>query len=558
MQADHIAITPRYEIRGAIGIGGMGTVYHAYDRLHGRDIALKHVTVSHKRLSFSNLGSHSGSTDIRLALAEEFRTLASLRHPHIISVLDYGFDEQQQPFFTMNLLRNSVNLIEAGRHLRLKQRYELLRQTMQALIYLHRRDIIHRDLKPENIHVTTDGQVRVLDFGLALARERRDSGIAGTLAYMAPELMFGQGASKLSDLYALGVLACELFTGMHPYAVGGTNQLVDHLCGGVLDLSDIDLHPDIVAVLERLMQRDPELRYQSVREAMQAFNKAFDHPAPPETADIRESYLRSAPFVGRHKECHTLTQALDDALKGKGSAWLIGGESGSGKTRLLEELRIQALVGGALVLNGQAISQGSAPYRAWRDILRYLSMVGPLSDLEMGVVKAIVPDLERIIGREAADPPRLDTEGAANRIITIVESLLRRVEKPLVLILEDLHWASESIPVLQRIASIAPYLPLLVLGSYRHEEGPELPQSLPAMQIISLPKLDDATIADLSAALLGEETGRQENLLDLLQRNTRGNIFFIIEMVRTLAEEAGELEGVARITLQSRRDPVAR
>src|SRR5262249_45005388 len=148
-----------------------------------------------EKLMFTSI---SDSMDIRLALAREFQTLASLRHPNIISVLDYGFDQERQPFFTMDLLENAPILTEYGSKLPLEDQVKLLVDVLQALKYLHRRGILHRDLKPANILVANE-QAKVLDFGLAMThRESAEhtSTTSGTLGYMAPEVLRGYPATE--------------------------------------------------------------------------------------------------------------------------------------------------------------------------------------------------------------------------------------------------------------------------------------------------------------------------------------------------------------------------
>lgn len=105
-------IARRYHLQEMLGKGGMGAVYHAMDRLTGRDVALKRVGGSEESFGF---GDSTDGQDFRLALAREFKLAASLRHPNIIQVLDYGFDEQRQPFFTMELLSRPQTLYEAAR-----------------------------------------------------------------------------------------------------------------------------------------------------------------------------------------------------------------------------------------------------------------------------------------------------------------------------------------------------------------------------------------------------------------------------------------------------------
>ena len=107
---------------------------------------------------------------LRLTLAREFRLLSSLRHPNIISVLDYGFDDELRPYFTMELLERAESILRAAAAPTPDGKVDLLAQTLQALAYLHRRGVIHRDLKPGNVMVV-DGRVKVLDFGVSTLRE---------------------------------------------------------------------------------------------------------------------------------------------------------------------------------------------------------------------------------------------------------------------------------------------------------------------------------------------------------------------------------------------------
>ncbi len=107
------AVGKRYILYEQIGEGGMGVVYRALDRLTGQNVALKQVTAPAVQLTVDLVTNKS--MDFRLALAQEFKTLASLRHPNIISVLDYGFDAARQPYFTMDWLENAQTILDAGR-----------------------------------------------------------------------------------------------------------------------------------------------------------------------------------------------------------------------------------------------------------------------------------------------------------------------------------------------------------------------------------------------------------------------------------------------------------
>ncbi|HRF97665.1 MAG TPA: protein kinase, partial [Aggregatilineales bacterium] len=145
---DSLFYTQRYQLKEILGTGGMGTVYRAYDRLTAHDVALKNVTIGQNDLMFT---SKPSTSDVRLALAREFKTLANLRHPNIISVLDYGFDINRTPFYTMDLLEDMQTFDRACDDKPIAYVAELIIQILQALSYLHRRGAVHRDLKPSNI-----------------------------------------------------------------------------------------------------------------------------------------------------------------------------------------------------------------------------------------------------------------------------------------------------------------------------------------------------------------------------------------------------------------------
>src|SRR6185295_9934924 len=116
---------------------------------------------------------------------------------------------------TMELLEGARTILQAGRNQERAAQVSLLVQTLEALAYLHRRGILHRDLKPSNVLVV-DGQVKLLDFGLASVREGAH-GKVGTPAYMAPEVLLDKPLGPASDLYAVGVIAYQMFAGRHPY-----------------------------------------------------------------------------------------------------------------------------------------------------------------------------------------------------------------------------------------------------------------------------------------------------------------------------------------------------
>lgn len=543
-------IGKRYVLDELLGMGGMGTVYRATDRLTGQTVALKQVIASPADLTFASKaegGSHL------LALASEFRTLASLRHPNIISVLDYGFDEARRPYFTMEYLPDAKTITQAGGGKTRQEQLELILKVLQALVYLHRRGILHRDLKPGNVLIS-NGQLKVVDFGLSIETRTRSTmaaaqTTAGTLPYMAPELFHGMPVSRASDLYAMGVIAYELFAGHHPFSTSNLAVLLNEILNKAVNVYDIGIEPDLADVLNRLLAKNREERSHDASQVIHDLCQAATLPLPPETEAIRESFLQAAKFVGRGAELSQLNEALDAAMQGRGSSQLVGGESGVGKSRLLEELRTQALVKGAVVLRGQAVSEGGRVYQVWRDMLPFLCILSDLDDAEASILKPFVPDIGSLLGRAIPDPPPASPQATQNRLFGLITKLFQRQSQPVVLILEDLHWAgSGSMGLVTHVSTEEANLPLLLVGTYRADEAPKLPERIPGVKVLKLSRLDDSSIQELSASILGE-TGRQPEIVDLLRRETEGIPFFLIEVVRALAEQAGELRQIGRTNL---------
>lgn len=533
----------RYRLHQQLGTGAMGVVYRATDRLTGDTVALKQITLAAEH-SHADESGHNHTNALHVALATEFHTLASLRHPHIISVADYGFDAQKQPFFTMDYLPDAQTILAASAGRSVAGKVALLRATLEALEYLHRRGILHCDLKPANVLVS-NGRVRVLDFGLAAPLETA-RGHVGTPAYMAPETIRAGMISVASDLYAFGVLAYQLFAGVPPFSD----------LGGILyqepDLAALAAPPELQLVIGRLLKKDPAERFPHAQAAKIRLLDAIQQPLPQEDARIRESFLQAATFVGRKGEMQQLTAALERACQGRGSTWLIGGESGVGKSRLMDELRTQALVRGALVIRGQGVEGGGLAYQLWRDVMPQLILSTAISDGEAGVLSAIVPHIGTLLERATISrPPDLPGQAGQQRLMLAINDLFRRQAQPVVLMLEDLQWAADSLVFLSELHRIAGQLALLIVGNYRYDESADVLDALPGAHRIVLERFSAAEVAELSNAMLGISSQKSE-VLQLLTQETEGNAFFLVEVVRALAEEAGSLHDIGQSSLPAR------
>lgn len=583
-----------YLIHEQLGEGGMGAVYHATQLVSGQAVALKLIKLSSEGLHLASQSPTPMETKLRLALAREFQTLASLHHPNVIRVLSYGFDNELGSYFTMDLLDRPKTLLQAATRLPLQEKIHLLSQLFRALIYIHQRGILHRDIKPSNVLVV-EGEVKVLDFGIAVATAGATD-LAGTLDYMAPELLQRKAATASSDLYSAGVLMYQVLTGTFPYSRESLSLMLGDILGedseqtldptvvGMLHSYRIerssghedsgserkedlqtglddgeaeeektlelpsDLPAELAEIVHKLLKRRPEHRYQDARSVLKDLAAAVDYPLPLETAATRESFLQSTELVGRDAELAQFQAALAQVKAGESSGYLIGGESGIGKSRLLLELRTQALVRGFWAAEGQSVTEGGAYYQEWLPLLRALCFRSELSDGEASVFKDVVSDIGELLGREIADPPKVNPDQIQTRLRDTLITALGRVSKPLLLILEDLHWVrKESLSLLAQVAKAIGKagLKVLLVGTYRTDESSDLPQKLPELKSTVLERLGASGIAQMSERMLGEVGGKAD-LVEYLQRQTEGNVFFLIEIVRALAEDAGELRRIGQ------------
>jgi len=200
----------RYKIIAKIGQGGTSHVWKGFDATLNREVAVKTISVD-----------AADDGDLKKRFEREARAAAKLNHPHIITVFDFG-QEGDKLYMAMELL-DGVDLkqaISSGRFPDLEAKLEAMSQICEGLAFAHAGDVIHRDVKPANIHILPDGQVKIMDFGLAKTKGSdmtRTGLVMGTPHYMSPEQVRGEHVDLRSDVFALGCVFYEILTGKRPF-----------------------------------------------------------------------------------------------------------------------------------------------------------------------------------------------------------------------------------------------------------------------------------------------------------------------------------------------------
>jgi serine/threonine protein kinase/Tfp pilus assembly protein PilF len=279
-------IVSHYRILEPLGEGGMGTVYLAEDTHLGRRVAIKFPSLS------------SDSHDHRARFLREARAVSELSHPYIATLFDYGETDEGRPFLVMELARGRAltDLMHQG-ELNLHRAVAIVIDVATALVEAHARGVIHRDIKPSNIMIDDNGQIKVLDFGLAkqlnkdypgssepeahtlLSTETRSGVVLGTPAYLSPEQATGSAVDGRSDLFALGTLLYEAVTGRTPFA----GRSFIEIAANVLHVEppppskfNSSVPRELDFIIAKALAKKPDKRYQSAKEFISDLNAVKD------------------------------------------------------------------------------------------------------------------------------------------------------------------------------------------------------------------------------------------------------------------------------------------
>lgn len=289
----------KYEILDLIGRGGMGVVYKARDTVLGRLVALKVMT--------SDL---AGQSEVQIRFLREARSVAVLQHPNIVVVHELG-EHEGNPFIAMEYLDGEPldRLIRNRAPLTVLEKVDIILQVAKALQYAHDKGVIHRDVKPGNIMRMGDGSVKVVDFGIAHLADQtitKTGMVLGTLAYLAPEQLNGEGIDRRTDIFSLGVVLYQLLSGRLPFEGASTAEVMRKILleapPPLPPMDDVN-RPELQPIINRALAKQRDRRYQTCAELggeLAGVRSWIELPGRPPRLEYQKRRLAQQPVARRN------------------------------------------------------------------------------------------------------------------------------------------------------------------------------------------------------------------------------------------------------------------
>jgi len=555
----------RYTVLKKLGEGGKGIVYKARDTALNRVVAIK------------MLKNPVTTGEAYSRFITEAQSVAKLNHPNIVSIHDIGKENGKQ-FFVLEFVEGYSlrDLIESSPEGKcdIPTVLRVGIDVCSALQYAHSQGVLHRDVKPENVMITANGVAKLMDFGLARMlgqpRQTQEGVIVGTVAYVAPEIALGKGADALSDLYSLGAVLYEAVTGKPPFPGEDPVKIIfSHIHDYPVppDRSNPKVPPALSECVMKLLEKDPIKRCQSAADLLKVLGdvagESLREAVPPTQKPIlvvpspRPASRREIQLIDRVEEMNQLREAVDRAVRGEGGLLFLRGEAGIGKTRLTRELGAYARLRGMRVLYGRCpallTTEGIPPYILWGEAIRdYLEASTPeqlyrVVGLYPGEVTKLVPELRQRLGAIPQSLP-LDPEHERDRLFEAVSQFVTNISKdaPLLVVLDDLQWTDQaSLLLLHYVARGVHKEPLLLVGAYRDSEVDEKHPLSPVLtelnrerllQSVPLKRMSLNDVSEMIKQIL-EQDDLPKEFCELVYQKTRGNPFFVEEVIRSLREE---------------------
>jgi len=571
----------RYALLKRLGEGERGVVFKARDNVLNRVVAVK--------VFKSVLSEEAYSRFMR-----EAQVVAKLNHPNLVSIYEIGATAAtvkelgikgwvkgeskggQKPFLVLEFvdgtsLRDLMRTYPEGKC----DTQTVLRTGIDAcgvLQYAHSQGVVHQEVTPENILISQEGTAKLMDFGLAKMLGEpnitQEEMTVGTVAYVAPEIALGKEADARSDLYSFGAVLYEMVTGKPPFAGEDPVRIIFSLIHDY-PVSPSQLNPKVPLALAecimKLLEKEPGKRYQTaadllkvLRDVAEGFLRELYLPSPKLIVPSpRPIVAKEIQLINRVEEMGILREAVDKAVRGEGGVVFLYGEAGIGKTRLTRELGAYARLRGMQVLYGRCPAlfrmDGVPPYVLWREAIKnYLEVCTPEKLFRVigfypSEVSKLVPELRQKLPTFPESLP-IRPEQERDRLFEAVSQFVTNIskEEPLLVILDDLQWTDQSSLLLLHYLARGVYREhLLLLGAYRDTD---IDERHPLTAVLTELNRERLLLSSLLKRLSLEDTSEMikrsmeqddvpREFCELLYERTRGNPFFVEEVVKSLKEE---------------------
>lgn len=545
-------------------------VFKAFDTQQDKTVAVK--VLSRHALSYDE--------EIKRRFQREASAGMQLEHPNIVKIFEA--EEADGEFFISMEYIDGKTLRQLLRDnpLTPQKVIEIAITVCEALTEAHKMGIIHRDIKSENIMLTSQGVVKVMDFGLAKILDAsvltREGEMLGTPAYMSPQQAIGEAIDHRSDIFSLGVVLYELLTGKLPFT-GDYEMAVLYAVLNEEPIGIRELNSEIPKALEQVilkaLAKELQQRYQNTEEFIGDLTKIKTYLETEEWIPSTDLELVAAVEVGRMEErgflarlvgrdsqFETLKSLLNLTNVGEGQTIFIGGEAGIGKTRLVWELERFAKTLKVRTLTGRCLfRQGVYPYQPFVEAVReYFDIKG----VETG------EKLEEFIHEKAPELTPLlpvirlflNIKDKENIVIESKEQLWDAIfklivkishERALILFIDDLHWADEdTLNLFYYTARNTTRSKVMIIGTYRPEDVQEkvegkvhplidIQHEMSRAGILTVIELDRLTVSEIRemASSLFENADFDESFYDTLYIETEGNPFFVMETLKLFKTE---------------------
>ncbi len=534
----------RYRVLSQLGAGGMGHVYRVYDPVNDRELALKELKFDYPRALHY--------------FKREFRAVASLSHPHLVSLHDL-YHEDDRYFYTMELVegRDIYHFVNQHNHVirdpkllcessRLERVFQCLTQLLQALDYLHSQGRIHRDIKPANILVDHRGKLRLVDFGVIKEEIPGGEGqslsqVFGTSTYFSPEQSLSSRVTSATDIYAAGVVLYELLVGVTPFE--GTHEEICEMHRSMPPKPILEqipqTHEKLAWVCHEMLAKEPARR-PSAREILEFLNIPL----------IESSQKKTNEFIGRRLERDLMHSALDGVSEGRGQMILIEGEEGVGKASLVEAFCQEARLFDASCFQAACVDRDHVSYRGIDTIVERIAEAYRRQAAK--IMRNHIPQRERAGLIEAFSflgeliPSKYHGKdeahsGPALGLFSLFKHLSE--QRQLVIVLEHVHLADDdALDLLEALQSGGRFPPVLFILTYCPEQVRsnsrvssflEYASTHPSASLIKLQPFAYSEVQELTQLHLNRQN---DELINYIIEQTGGLPGFVLEMVTAIKE----------------------